>query len=128
MAKVVWRSWKPEAVIAASMAEVAGNGELVGEFLEAEARRRLDAIRRPDNKKAVAWRRFLSRYVLTNVVTVSADEVVITVGMKRSGAKGGNTRGFYVEIGSARAPAHPYLRPAVFGNGPTIVSLLGGGG
>jgi len=126
MGRVVWTKWDPEAVKAATLAQVTANAELVGTFLETEARRRLDAIRTPDNKRAVAWRAFLSRWVLTHTVMEETDAIVITVGMKRGLKKGGNTRGFYVEVGSSTAPAHPYLRPAVFGNAATIVALLGG--
>ncbi len=126
MGRVVWKKWDPEAVKVAALADVAENAELVGEFVETEARRRLNAIRTPDNRKAVAWRAFLSRWVLTHTIVEEPDAIVITVGMKRSSKKGGRTRGFYVEVGSSIAPAHPYLRPAVFGNGPTIVAMLGG--
>jgi len=123
---VRWTKWDPEAVKAATLAEVAENAEVVGEFVETEARRRLDTIRTPDNKRARAWRAFLSRWVLTNTVATEPNAVVITVGMKRGPRKGGNTRGFYVETGSSTAPAHPYLRPAVFQNARRIVELLAG--
>ena len=123
---VQWRKWDPEVVKAAALAEVGENAEIVGKFVETEARRRLDAIRTPDNKRAVAWRAFLSRWVLTNTVEREPTAVVITVGMKVGPRKGGRTRGFYVETGSSTAPAHPYLRPAVFQNARRIVQLLGG--
>ncbi len=126
MSRVRWVSWDPEAVKVAALAEVAENAEVVGEFVESEARRRLKAIGKPDNKRAVAWRAFLSRWALTNTVTVMANEVLIRVGMKVASGKGGRTRGFYVETGSSTAPAHPYLRPAVFNNAAKIVALLGG--
>ncbi len=126
MARVVWTKWDPEAVKAATLAQLTENAENVGRFLETEARRRLDAIRTPDNKKAVWWRTFLSRWVLKHTVREETDAIVITVGMRKGPRAGGKHRGFYVEVGSSKAPAHPYLRPAVFGNGPTIVAMLGG--
>ena len=126
MGNVTWKKWDPGAVKAAALAEVAANAEVVGEFVESEARRRLKAIGKPDNRRAVAWRAFLARWALTNTVQVLANEVVIRVGMKVSSKKGGRTRGFYVETGSSTAPAHPYLRPAVFNNAAKIVQLLGG--
>jgi HK97 gp10 family phage protein len=33
----------------------------------------------------------------------------------------------YQEMGTYKMPAHPYLRPAVFGNGPEIVRLIAKG-
>ena len=126
MAGVRWVSWDPGAVKAAALAEVTANAEVVGEFVESEARRRLDAIGSPGNKRARAWRAFLSRWVLTNTVATEANAVVIRVGMKVGPRKGGRTRGFYVETGSSTAPAHPFLRPAVFNNAAKIVALLGG--
>ena len=119
--------WKPERLKDAVRAQLMDRGQTVGKFVEGEARRRLDAISKPDNKRAVAWRAFLSRYVLTNTVTSEEDAVVIRVGMKVGPRKGGDTRGFYVETGSSTAPAHPYLRPAVFQNMRDIVKLLTGG-
>ena len=119
--------WNPEAVIAAALDEVQRNAEIVGAFVESEARRRLDAIKQPGNKRAVAYRAFLSRYMLTNVVTRTAKEVVVRVGMKTRSQKGGDRLGFYIETGSRLAPAHPYLRPAVFDNAREIVKLLTGG-
>ena len=126
MGNVTWKKWDPGAVKAAALAEVAANAEQAGKFVETDARRRLDAIGSPGNKRARAWRAFLSRWVLTNTVATEANAVVIRVGMKVGSRKGGRTRGFYVETGSSTAPAHPYLRPAVFNNAAKIVALLGG--
>ncbi len=119
--------WKAKELRAAVLAQISENAETVGQFVEVEARRRLDAIGTPDNRKAVAWRRFLSRYVLTNTVATGRNEVVIRVGMKVGRGKGGDRRGFYVETGSSIAPAHPFLRPAVFGHAKEILQLLTGG-
>ena len=127
MSGVHWTKWDPAAVKAAVKSQLVENGEIVGKFVENDARRRLDAITKPDNRKAVRWRALLSKWVLTNTVEEEQDAVVISVGMKRGPKSGGNTRGFYVEIGSKSAPAHPYLRPAVFQNMREIVKLLTGG-
>ena len=118
--------WKPEAVRAAALAELQANAEIVGKFVETEARRRLDAITQPDNRRAVNYRRFLSKYLLTYTVEKTAKAIVIRVGMRRRSEKGGDHHGFYIETGSTTAPAHPYLRPAVFDNASEIVALLGG--
>lgn len=118
--------WTPEAVRAAALADLEANAEIVGEFVETEARRRLDAIQKPDNWKAVNYRRFLSKWMLTHTVETTAKEIVIRVGMRRRSETGGDHHGFYIETGSRKAPAHPYLRPAVFDNGDQIVTLLAG--
>lgn len=125
MAKILTK-WEPEALKAQVKAQLAENAPLVGKFVEGEARRRLDAIRMPDDPRAVRWRWFLSKWVLRNTVEVEEDAVVIRVGMRKGKGSGGMTRGFYVETGSPSAPAHPYLRPAVFQNMREIVQLLTG--
>jgi len=118
--------WDPGAVREAALADLQTNAEIAGKFVETEARRRFDAITTPDNWKAVNYRRFLSKWLLTHTVETTAKEVVIRVGMRRRPEKGGDHHGFYIEIGSRKAPAHPYLRPAVFDNGDLIVALLSG--
>ena len=119
--------WKQKEFLAKVDGWVSQNAETVGQFVEVEARRRLDAIGSPDNRKAVAWRRYLSRYVLTNTVTTGENKVVIRVGMKVGPGNGGDRRGFYIETGSSTARAHPFLRPAVFRNTKEILQLLTGG-
>ena len=126
MSGVRFSKWDPEAVKRAALAEVAENAAIVGQFVEAEARRNLEAIDRPDSKRSVAWRRFLARYVLRHTVEVDAETIVIRVGILTNSKPGGNTRGLRVELGSYDTPAHPYLRPAVFGNAKKIVALLSG--
>ena len=118
--------WKPEAVRAAALAELQANAEIVGKFVETEARRRLDAITQPDNKRAINYRKFLSKYILTYTVEKTAKAIVIRVGLRSHYGKTKGHRGFFIETGSTTAPAHPYLRPAVFDNGSEIVALLGG--
>ena len=102
--------------------ELAANGEIVGEFVEAEARRRLLDIKDP------AWgqgyREQIVSRLLTNQVETKSNEVVITVGVAKG--KGGSHHGYYIELGSKTAAAHPFLRPAVFDNGKKIVQLLSG--
>lgn len=123
---VIWKHWRPEAVKKQVLAELSENAEIVGMFVETEARRRLDAIKKPSNDRAVAYRRFLSRWVLTHTIKTTERSVEIRVGMRRRSEKGGGHHGYYIETGSKTAAAQPYLRPAVFHNAREIVRLLAG--
>lgn len=116
--------WDPVAVKDMARSVILSHAEDVGHFVESEARRRLDAITDPDTKRDKNYRAYLSQYILTNTVEDSEKEIVISVGMK-IGKDGQRYHGFYIETGSSTAAAHPYLRPAVFGNQKEIVKLLG---
>jgi len=119
--------WKPAVVKKMALDQLEANAELVGVFVETEARQRLDAITDPDTARDKNYRHYLSKYLLTHVVEKSEKEIVISVGM-RVGPRGSGAghHGFFIETGSESAPAHPYLRPAVFGNAREIVNLLTG--
>lgn len=117
-----WKSWRPEAVKQAAVAELERNGAIVGKFVQTEARRRLYAITDPEWGER--YRRLIVGRLLTFVVTREPKAVVITVGVA-AGPKGRH-HGFWIEVGTRRQPAHPYLRPAVFDNAREIVALLGG--
>jgi len=114
--------WRPEQVREAAIGELMANGEIVGKFVESEARRRLQAIKEP------AWgeryRTLIVGRLLTFVVEREPKAVVITVGVK--GGEKGRYYGFWIETGTQRQPAHPFLRPAVFENAREIVALLAG--
>jgi hypothetical protein len=103
------------------------NGEIVGRFLEADARKRLLAVQSPD--WGAGHRRYVAR-LITNEVEQERNAVVIRLGLPpgKKTKSGASTRhlGFYIELGSRTAPAHPFLRPAVFQNGAKIVALLSG--
>ena len=116
--------WEPARVKTMCMAVLKSHAEDVGQFVESEARRRLDAISDPDTKRDKNYRKYLSEFILTNTVESSEKEIVIRVGM-RIGKEGQKHHGFYIETGSSTAGAHPFLRPAVFDNAREIVSMLG---
>lgn len=102
--------------------DLTSNGEIVGEFVESEARRRLLAISDPDWGRR--YRESVVSRLLTNIVEAGNNEITIFVGVEKSSS--GTHIGFYIELGSATAPAHPFLRTAVFSNAREIVSLLEG--
>lgn len=104
------------------------NAEGVGVFVETEARKKLDAISSPDAKRDINYRAFLSKWMLTHTVVITENMVEVNVGM-RVGDRGSGSHhhGFFIETGSSTAPAHPFLRPAVFSNANTIIQLFVGG-
>jgi hypothetical protein len=116
--------WNPEDVKEMALSMVVKNAEAVGKFCEDDARQRLDKIQTPDTKRDKNYREFLSKYILTHTVEDEKNEVIIRIGMK-IGKQGQDHHGFYIETGSHTAPAHPYLRPAVFDNAKEILNLLG---
>jgi len=121
------KSWTPDKVKAMVKNNLAKNVEVVGVFVESEARRRLDAIKSPDTKRDKNYRAYLSKWLLTHTSTIGSNYVEVAVGMKIGNVgAGSHYHGFYIETGSVTAPAHPYLRPAVFNNTKEILQLFGG--
>ena len=121
---VIFESWTPEKIKQAVSAKLMGNADDTGKFIEEDARRRLDAIRTPDTKRDVNYRRYLSKFILTHAVEKQGEDgFVIAVGMK-IGKDGQRHHGFYIATGSSTAPAHPFLRPAVTQNARDIIELL----
>lgn len=113
--------WHPERLKQKIRADLAANGELVGKFLEGEARSRLVGITDPD------WGAAYRGYVASLISSDSASDgngVLIRVGVGRG--RSGSHHGLYIEFGSRTAAAHPFLRPAVFDNASRIVALLAG--
>ena len=124
--------WRQREVLEFVKDNLAEQGEIVGKFVEDEARRRLVAITDPE--WGVNYRQKVVARLLTNVVEKTATGVIIWVGV-RQGPKG-RDHGLWIELGTRSTvvdgkrrpghPAHPYLRPAVFENARKIVLLLGG--
>lgn len=113
-------SWTPEQVKKAILDRVEQNANDAGSFVEADARRRLMAIKEPEWGQG--YRRSIVASLLTYVVERGDNEVVVSVGVKAG--KSSRRHGFYIETGSKTMPAQPFLRPAVFENGRKIVGLL----
>jgi hypothetical protein len=115
--------WQPEVVVEMVKKSLRKNAPMVGKFVEDDARRRLDAIREPSDKRSVNYRNYLSKYILTHSVEEDNKGITILIGMK-IGKSGQTHHGFYIETGSRTAPAQPYLRPALFENGREVESIL----
>jgi len=112
--------WTPEKFKKQLIADLEANGQVVGEFVRTDARRRLTGITDPD--WGAAYRAFVAGLV---TYEVKSDKAAVTIS---TGVKGGRLRwhGFYIETGTMKRAPHPWLRPAVFENGKKIVALLEG--
>jgi hypothetical protein len=124
--------WRQRQVLDQVLDNLAEQGEIVGKFVEDEARRRLVAIREPE--WGTNYRQRVVARLLTNRVEKTRSGVIIWVGVQQ-GPKGSD-HGLWIELGTRttvvdgkRRPGHPpqpYLRPAVFENARKIVMLLEG--
>lgn len=119
---VKFKNWNPEKVKRMVKDRLLENGEDVGSYVEGDARRRLLAINDPE--WGAGYRRYVVGRLLTHTVEEKANSVDISVGVAASSDS--KHHGFYIEVGSHSAPAHPFLRPAVFQNGRVIVRMLEG--
>jgi hypothetical protein len=115
--------WNQTQVIEQIAAEVEANMETAAKVVEVDARHRLLRVRQPEF--GAGYRRVLALFRLTSVVTRDGNAIEGWIGIP-PGDKGGHY-GFYIETGSSTAPAHPWLRPALFGNMRNILQLLSGG-
>ena len=115
-------TWKPDELTKKISRELVANAEIVGKFVETDARRRLLAINDP--KWGAKYRSQVVARLLTYEVETKPKEVIIKVGVRASGS--GRHHGFFIEFGSRTAPAHPFLRPSVYENAQRIISLLSG--
>src|SRR5512144_2170338 len=107
------------------ISSLVSNGDIVAKFVETEAKKNIMAIQQPD--WGAGYRKYVSMTIRSEVEK-TANYVEIRVGVPpgRTTKSGRQTKhiGFYIEMGSAKFPAHPYLRPAVFGNASKIIALL----
>lgn len=118
------QEWNTDAVVAFFGAQVAANLELACKFVEEEARGNLEAISEPEWGRP--YRTEIVSRLLTSGVSAEGKGYAGVVGVAKSGGKGGDYHGFFIEVGSSTAPAHPWLRPALFNNLAAIKQLLEG--
>lgn len=117
------QEWHADEVIARFANATAESLEIAAKFVEEEARANLAAITDPGWGEA--YRNEIVGRLLTSFVTKENKEIVAKIGVRVAGGKGGEYHGYYIELGSSTAPAHPWLRPALFENLATIQQLLG---
>lgn len=103
--------WRQRQVMAEVSGRVADNMYRACEFAAGEARSR--APRRTG---------LLAEEIDVAVeVTARDQEITGWVGVKRKAFYA-----YFQEVGTSRHPAHPFLRPAVFGNARRIVQIVSG--
>lgn len=113
--------WRQKEVIEEIAEQVTADMEPVGKVVEMDARRRLLSIRDPEFGRG--YRRVLAMFRLTSLVRRAGSTIEAMIGILQ-GDKGGDY-GFWIEVGSKSAPAHPWLRPALLTNLKRIKEFLG---
>lgn len=104
------KEWNQKKVIAEISGRVVQNMDRAGAFAAKQAR-----------GKAPVRRGILRRHI-THEVEVRGNVVEGRVGVLRKAFWG-----WFQELGTAHMAAHPFLRPAVFGNARRIVRIIQGG-
>lgn len=142
MSGVVWKDWNPQRVKANIAAATAKNMEVACKVVETTARKNLMAISTPDWGRGYRQKVLAPRIIYE--IEINASFVEGRVGIKRGKRSGGRKRdehgrfvsgeasdeyhgAYYIEIGSKRIPAHPWLRPALLNHARDIVRILEGG-
>lgn len=116
------QKWRQAEVIEEISAELERNMETAAKVVEVDARRRLLKISEPE--WGAAYRKLLALYRLTSIVT--RDRMAVEAGIGMPPGKKGSDYGYWIEVGSHTAPAHPWLRPALLHNLRNILELLTG--
>jgi len=124
MSKIKWMDWNPRRVVAAVAAATARNMELACKVAELSGKANLRAISTPESGRAYRQKVLAPR--VSFEVEVGTDFVEGRVGILK-GRHDTYHGAYYIEIGTRRYPAHPWLRPAVFGNAREIVRIISGG-
>ena len=115
--------WNQREVVNAIASHVQENMEEAAKLVETDARHRFLRIREPEF--GLKYRRYLALYRLTSVVGRDGNAVEAAIGITK-GKKGGDY-GFWIEVGSKTAPAHPWLRPALMTNLRDVMRIICGG-
>lgn len=119
-------NWKPEGVVRRTAEQVENRIGLAARYVEQDARRRLEAITDPEWGRG--YRTQIVGRLLTSFVERSGKNILGHIGVRVAGGKGGEYHGYYIELGSSTAVAHPWLRPALLENRDAILSLFRGNG
>jgi len=123
MSKIVWRDWNPQGVKASVAEQVAKDMEVACKLVETQARANLMAISTPASGRG--YRRKVLAPRVKYEIEMGKDFVEGRVGILR-GRHNEYHGAYYIEIGSRKYPAHPWLRPAVFNNAREIMLIIAG--
>ena len=110
--KIVWKDWNPGKVKATITGRAEENVEKACQFVEEQAR---NNIRSRSGRLANA---------IGHVVYRDGDDVIGVVGMRRRFKAA--FYGYFLEVGTRKMAAHPFLRPAVFNNARQIMKIITG--
>lgn len=114
--------WDSAAVVSFAGKILAERIETACKFVEVEARNNLNAITEPEWGRA--YRTQIVGRLLTSGVIIRGKTIDGYVGVRTRSGKGGDRHGYYIELGSRTAPAHPWLRPALFNNLPHVRQMI----
>lgn len=117
--------WTPDEVKKMVVERIEPGMDMAGKFVEDQARRKLDGIKNPDTKRDKNYRAYLSGWVLTHTVEAINGGLLTRIGMQ-IGQQGQRFHGFYIETGSSKIAAQPYLRPALFNNISDVLGIIVG--
>jgi len=111
VSRIIFRDWEASKrkVQARIAGQLVGNMEAVGVFVEREAQ-----------SNAPVWRGILKSDI-THTVGAHRDTIEGIVGVKKRAFWA-----YFVELGTKKMAAQPFLRPAVFGNTKRILKMLRG--
>ena len=123
MSKIVWRDWNPQGVKASVAEQVAKDMEVACKLVETQARANLMSISTPASGRG--YRRKVLAPRVKYEIEMGKDFVEGRVGILR-GRHNEYHGAYYIEIGTRRYPAHPWLRPAVFNNAREIMLIIAG--
>ena len=104
------KEWNQRQFLALVSGRVVQNMDRACEFAEQQAQARAPV------------RRGILRRHITHEVSARGNTVEGRVGVIREAFWG-----WFQEMGTSKMPAHPFLRPAVFGNAKRIVQIIQGG-
>jgi len=112
-APVEWPNWEQakKRYLAQIAGQVAANMDAAAGYAAEQAR------------ALVPVRRGILKSDITHVVTAKGNVIEGIVGVKKRAFWGR-----FIELGTSKMGAHPFLRPAVFGNARKIIEILSGKG
>ena len=112
--------WNTRETMTDVRAEVKSILETSGEVVKVAARNNLLKIRDPEF--GMKYRKLLALYRLQTNLVETDKFIEIQVGLPKG--KKGDRYGWYIEMGSQVAAAHPWLRPALLNNLKNIKALF----
>jgi hypothetical protein len=118
--------WNQREVIEAVASDVEEKLTMAGQLVEGKARTNLTRVKIPEWGRKYRWA--LAFTTLTSFVQRKGKTIEAHIGMGQYSPFTGKVSshyGFYIEMGSSKFSAHPWLRPALLQNVQNIRRILG---